>query len=239
MVEVLFGDPQTPLFTREYDAIGFWGHVQDVDRNLWSRFQSIFTPGADGNAIFDAAGANTDEFLSTWASSEVNRKVGGPAWHITSAIRVPAGNGFTEQQIRYKSANPSTSVSTAAFTTVGFTLNASSGAPLVHIMIRGHARLSEVHDYTNLSDAWFCIANKPGLCTCPKGESGHLLRGFPLEPGASLTLTGDPGTGTAATVQYAKLSVFCRTTYGVPETTRDLSRRPEKFRRGPGMKRTI
>ena len=45
------------LFDRKYDAVGFWGHLQDVTGTLWSRIPGILRAGAGFNdaAAFNAA----------------------------------------------------------------------------------------------------------------------------------------------------------------------------------------
>ena len=69
----------TPLFTRSYDAVGFWGHVQDVYGNLFARIPSIINAGSSVGA-FQQAGADASAFLDTWGSSVFNRPIGGMPW---------------------------------------------------------------------------------------------------------------------------------------------------------------
>jgi hypothetical protein len=57
----------TDLFTRSYDAVGFWGHLQDVTGALWSRIPAILIAGValnDGSA-FRAAVRGEEPACST------------------------------------------------------------------------------------------------------------------------------------------------------------------------------
>ena len=70
-----YSTPATPLFNRSYDAVGFWGHVQDVDGDLWQRIPGILKAGVgfQNQAAFNAAvGGNGEEILATYGSSGVN-----------------------------------------------------------------------------------------------------------------------------------------------------------------------
>ena len=69
--------PHTELFKRSYDAVGFWGHAEDVVPNLWAAMPAILNSGSS-QAAFALANGNTDAFLTTWGSS-VFRLMARPA----------------------------------------------------------------------------------------------------------------------------------------------------------------
>jgi hypothetical protein len=214
--------PETPLFTRTYDAVDFWGHVQDIYGDLFSRMKNILTANSS-NAIFAAAGANANKFLTSWASSLVDGNSGGPNWHLTSPISVPAGSGVAHTNIMFSAGAPITNIAVPAYTTKHFIVQPNAAAPLVHIKINGPARFSSKHDYTTeLKDGWFCQAGNAASCKCPAGQAGATPSGFPTDGTNELEVTGDPAHGSAGTVEYASLDKFCKATYGVPHPAPDL-----------------
>ena len=79
----------TPLFDREYDAVGFWGHLDDVAGDLWHRIPGILTGSIHGrDAALDAAlaGVDPEQFFDTWGSSAFNDAAGGDAWTARSPL---------------------------------------------------------------------------------------------------------------------------------------------------------
>jgi hypothetical protein len=86
-LESYFKNSTVPLFGRAYDAVGFWGHLDDIDGgDLWSRIPAIIRAGANGSAAtIDAAlGGDKDKFLDSWGPSAANRPEGGATWTATS-----------------------------------------------------------------------------------------------------------------------------------------------------------
>ena len=59
---------KTPLYQRAYDAVGFWGHAEDVFPGLFARMASILNAGSN-DASFNLAIGFPDAFLSSWGSS--------------------------------------------------------------------------------------------------------------------------------------------------------------------------
>jgi hypothetical protein len=213
--------PETALFTRTYDAVDFWGHVQDVYGDLWTRLPAVLKANGS-NAIFTAAGANTDKFLYSWASSLVDGAGGGPAWHLTAPVAVPAGQGVKPTDIKYSAAVPITNITVPSYATKHFIVHPDAAAPLVHIKINGHARFSSKHDYTTeLKDGWFCVAGNAAACQCPNGQAGAVPAGYPTDGATELEVTGDPGQPSAGTVEYSPLDNFCKASYGVPKPAGD------------------
>jgi hypothetical protein len=215
-MRVYMSNPQTPLFTRTYDAAGFWGHVQDTYGDLFTRVKSaLVANGSD--AIFAAVGGNDANFLNSWASSMVDRPGGTAAWHLTSPITAPDGKGVAHDNITFSAGSPITLINAAAFTTKHFIVQPSAAGPLVHIKLSGHPRASLKHDYTvELKDGWFCMAGDQAACQCPSGQHGEVPAGFHTDGAMELEVTGDPGTGSSGSVEYASLNKFCKAVYNVP-----------------------
>jgi hypothetical protein len=86
-LKTYFSSSTTSLFRRAYDAVGFWGHLQDVTGDLWSRIPSILRHASSGSqAAVDAAlsGLDQEHFFDTWGSSAANDRTGGIAWTASS-----------------------------------------------------------------------------------------------------------------------------------------------------------
>jgi hypothetical protein len=216
----------TPLFSRSYDASGFWGHVQDTYGDLWTRLKSVLA--ANGNAaVFQAAGGNDANFLSTWGSAVANEATGSSVWTTTSPIAIPAGTHAPRTSITYSAANPTTLVTAAAYTTNAYEIHPSAAAPVVHIKINGTARMSPKNNYTSqLKDGFFCVGPSAASCKCPNGTSGEVQGGYPEdEPLPLLVLTGNPAGGTNGQVTYQPLSNFCKSTYPVPKPAAEIHAR--------------
>jgi len=193
--------PDTQLFTRNYDAVGFWGHVQDTVGNLWARIPSILNGGGN-EASFDNAAADTPAFLTSWGSSLFNSRLPGQLpWSMVSPI-TPTGEPPTEEL--YPA--PSSEVEAPPYTTAQYHIHSTE--PLLHVAIIGSARISTVHNYTNLVDAWFCTTEAP--CECPSGTSGTVPPTRPLLLPNRLGLSGDPDLGAQGEVTAVPLSFFCK-----------------------------
>lgn len=210
------------LFTRTYDAAGFWGHVQDRYGDLWSRLKAILS--ANGNdAVFKAAGGNDDQLLSTWGSAVANEPTGSSSWRTSSPIAIPAGTHAKRTAITYDASHPTTLVKASAYTTNAYEIHPDPAAPIVHIQINGPARMSPKYNYTSgtLKNAFFCLASAAS-CKCPTGDKGDVPAGYPEdEPLPLLVLTGDPTKGTSGQVTYQALSDYCKATYPIPKKAAD------------------
>jgi hypothetical protein len=63
-----FNHPSRALFNREYDAIGFFNHMQSVGISPWTRFKTMFRAPNQEAAYVDAIGGDDEAFLQTEAS---------------------------------------------------------------------------------------------------------------------------------------------------------------------------
>jgi von Willebrand factor type D domain len=216
--------PQTPLFQRIYDGIGFWGHAEDVNGDLWKRLPGIIINGQDVPA-FNMAGADTAEFLNTWGSSIVRPINGGAAWHMSSPIPPP---GLIGLGVPFTEIVGNGIVSAPAYTMAVYKITTPTSTPLLHVQIDGSARLAPTFNYTDLTDAWFCTLAEG--CTCPPGYTDEIPRNKPLPDRTILGLAGDPGlglggSGTSGTISAFSLKDFCK-----PQPPN-----PAPFGGGPGL----
>jgi hypothetical protein len=200
--------PHTPLFQRSYDAVGFWGHAEDVVPNLWASIPAILNVGSSQGA-FHLAGGDDDAFLTDWGSS-VFRDNGFVPWEMQSPITPPSAAQLTGgRETADLLVMPIVQVDAPALTTSQYKVLGGTTEPVVHVSITGHARLSEHYNYTDPESAWFCVGSAP--CECSKNTVGQVPPTLPLGNMTAfpLGLSGDPGTGTSGDLSSFPLSHFC------------------------------
>jgi hypothetical protein len=206
--------PRTNLFERTYDAIGYWGHAQDIVGGLWSDMSTILNAGSN-DASFVAAGGPTNPSLDSWGTSFFRASAGGPLWQIFSPVTPPS---YFQDPVPVEVLNGGTGIVVAnALTTAQYHLEFRPTRPVVHVVISGSARLDPYYNYTDLRDAWFCT--EPGECFCPSGTTGAVPATLPLSSNTLLGLSGGEFTGTSGTVTSYSLDDFCQPTTPPPSNT--------------------
>jgi Predicted Zn-dependent protease (DUF2268) len=192
-LEKYINTPHTPLFQRDYDAVGSWGHVDDLFPSFWTSIPTILNAGSNESS-FVLAGGSSDAFLTTWGSSVFRANGYGAPWEIHSPI-APPGFGALHGAVQSldTSVMPFIPVDAEPYTTSQYTITSSAADPLLHVTITGHARLGLTTNYTKLENVWFCVGGAP--CVCPKNTEGHVPATLPLANAAALALSGDPDSG--------------------------------------------
>jgi hypothetical protein len=201
-LETYIGLPDQPVLQRGYSAIGFWGHVQDADGDLWSKIPKILTT-VSSPAAFAIAGGDGAGFLSTWASSIVRPGNSGPEWEMFSPVRPPDATALPTPRIEDTVEN--LPVQVPAFSTRNVVIEPQDGEPLVEVSVQGTGRLSDQHNYTDLSHSYYCMQ---ATCECPPGSTGTVPDNQPLEPGADLALSAG-SSATDAEVEFHDLDEYC------------------------------
>ena len=195
-------DPQEELFQRDYDAVGFWLHLQDAAGLFWGQIHAILS-GGSSTADFNASGADSSGFFNGWGSSVLRVLAGNSNWYMVAPFALPDFNAL--EPGGFEVLPGAGTVYAAQYATSQYQIGGAD--PIVHVVISGHARLSLEHEYTQLSNAWFCRV--PGTCTCPPGSTGSIPPTQPLEFDAYLGLAGDPITGTQGTVASYTVEELC------------------------------
>jgi hypothetical protein len=203
--------PHTTLFQRTYDAVGFWGHAEDVVPNQWASIPAILNVGSSEGA-FHLAGGDADASLTSWGSSVFRLNCCGfVPWQMQSPITPPSAAQLTGGlETADLLVMPIVQVDAPALATSQYKILGGPSEPVVHVSITGHARLSESYNYTKLENAWFCLGAAP--CQCPKNTVGQVPPTLPLGNVTAfpLGLSGDPGTGASGDVSSFPLSHFCQ-----------------------------
>jgi hypothetical protein len=196
--------PAAHLFTRDYDAVGFWAWAAQAGgaQQLWNRLPAILADGTSANA-FAAAGGADPGFLDGWASATFRYPATGGAWNQVQPYPVP----YTEL------APPATVVDADAdLDSVGYSLRQylvveDPAKPLVQVQrLAGHLRAgTEKQDFGPVGQDWFCF----GDCACPKGQVSNIPLHRPV--GQPLLSLGQTGGADAAkgSVAYHALDAFC------------------------------
>ncbi|MEZ5100144.1 MAG: VWD domain-containing protein [Thermoleophilia bacterium] len=164
--------PELGLFGREYDAVGFWGALdQFLAGGLWTRLPAILAQRGDLRAYGTALGGIEEAFPRFWASYQLRVPRFGPAWQQLDPTDVDAA-----QSAPVTEAATSRAFTVPRLTTRIFSLAGSDD--LLHVQIPKDALLGDGRiDTPALEDAWFCLG---GRCECPPGT--HATSRFPTAP---------------------------------------------------------
>jgi hypothetical protein len=102
---VWLDSPQLSLFTREYDAVGFWSLLEHEGVNVWGSQPAIVKSGASGDAarpLRAAEAAAPSTFEADWGSTLATQSTLGPRWDLAgpgmpprSEPQATVGNGGT------------------------------------------------------------------------------------------------------------------------------------------------
>jgi hypothetical protein len=209
--EQYFQTSGDPLFSRSYDAVGFWGHLQDVAGDVWHRIPAILQAASNGrDAALQAAlaGVSTELFYDTWGSSVFNDTAGGAAWTAESPL---PGSGYTAQ---VQTVSASTTVSLDANSTAQVDIVAPPAPPgdieTVHIDLGvGYGRFGPTDNYTGSALDGMTFCGGPSGCTVPASPPGGSCgAGETYVPPPVLTpLPSDPELGLAASESHATVAI--------------------------------
>jgi len=199
-------EPGARLFSRTYDAIGFFSHLDEAQLDTWHRLIPVLDASADNVAAFNAAGAASDAFLDSWASGYFREPLYGKAWDMTGpglpAETVPVRPVLTV--VDGKVSN----YSAPAFANSVFAL--SSTADVLVFAATGHVRLADTankQEYVISGASMFCT--KSGGCECPPGTSFAGVPPNPLSPESALAASSG-ADATSGTATGLSLDEFCK-----------------------------
>jgi hypothetical protein len=213
--------PNYSLFKRDYDAVGFYEHLLEVGINPWAIFDDMLRNQSDNAAAFTAAHADSDAFLSTWASSYRRTDPLPPTWYAygpwstlehTDPDRLHIANG----QQPPISAPAATNTLYLVLSTADITEVSVDGGN-VRMLTGG----SDVPDVQQID---LCTKGPTtDACNCPEGFD---YTGPSLAPSDGTIWLGASGglTGASGTVSGLALTDFCKPT---------PSNKPAKPRGGP------
>jgi hypothetical protein len=194
-------EPGRPLFSRSYDALGYYAHLAESGHDPWRVLDDMLLTAASGGnaAAFTASlsAGNPATALDTWASGYARARHAGRAWDTT-------GPGITgdEPDVQLTAVPNGGGATVTAPTVANDIQQLDLTADITTFTVSGevHGRLgpSSGNDILagQLSGDW---CTKAGGCTCPDGSPAG-GRDLPvLASGVAwLALTGALGSGAVA-----------------------------------------
>jgi len=189
--------PASSLYGRDYDAIGFYAHLDEVGIDPWSRIISIFD-GFSNEPAFEGAGASSGAFLDSWPSSTLRRTDIGRAWDAT-------GPGITIDRAAPAAlsvGNGGTATATVGKVSGGL-FDVSISADIVTFGFDGFGRMGAEGgtDAVITSGDTFCA--RAGGCVCPDGTS------LPYPPIAGRVVLGVSNGTSPSSVAIAGQELDC------------------------------
>ncbi len=198
--------PNKHLFDRDYDAVGFYAHLQDVGINVWKLLLPMVTEDSI-TAYHTATNQNPKEFLTTWAASWF-REGPNKEWEIQGPGPVPpdspssqldaVGNGQSVSVMANPWENTLERVTT-------------EGADIVTLTpVAGWAGLTDVNNQLDvkLYGQPVDVCTKVGGCACPEGTTGSPPTLDAIGP-LKLGVTGGE-SGADITVSGHSLDEYCK-----------------------------
>jgi hypothetical protein len=164
--------PSHPLFSRDYDAIGFFDHMQSVGIDPWKRFTAMFADTSD-TAAYQAAVGGDAQFFETEASVFFHE--GGWPWAERPAAQPPAGSVHFKPGRLAAEPKEKVRVSVAPYADGAYhlTLSAmSTKLPVLEVLVKkGYARIRSKPGSSFGSEVDQNISGDIKLCSDPKGCS--------------------------------------------------------------------
>jgi hypothetical protein len=197
--------PTTPLFARSYDAVGYWGHADEVSGSgsLWSKLPGVL--GApDDPTSYALAGGTSSSFVDTWASAVWRYAGAGEAWNQTNpySIALATFSGLSPDLIEYDAP-----LASASYALAEYVVSGNPDLPLVKVeKSEGSLRAgTSKRDFGTVGSEWFCSVK----CECPSGEQSSIPAHQDVGQHFALALTGGASPG-AGTVSYHSADEFCK-----------------------------
>ena len=211
-----FSQPDRPLFERAFDALGLYGHLQDVagEATVWGALRPAVVAarnGGSGAAYLTLLGSHRQATVESWAASYFRDPSFGAAWTAN-------GPGFLPPKAPVVTPLKIGSGDIADLATAPYTVRDArlySTAEVVTVAATGSLRVGAAGGLDRaLAGGALALCTADGGCACPAGATwqGPELVKAPNGAGDEpprLALTGD-GAGAAVHVEGHRLADFCR-----------------------------
>jgi hypothetical protein len=200
-----YATPERPLFKRDYDAVGFWGVVEQyAPEGLWPRMFWVLRASSSTQSFADAGG-NLDTVVHAWASAQLRDETLGGAW----LQRDPIFLGYAAAPTPKRPLAGTAPLKTPPFTAKLYEVQSPAGPKLVTATTSsGHLRgASRSQDFPDAANRWFCIG---GECSCKPGETSSVPQHDKVADNElTLALAGGGARGRAS-VEFHDVSEFCK-----------------------------
>jgi hypothetical protein len=206
--------PQKSLFGRDYDAVGFWGHLADITGPLWRRVRAIVTDATahgDDAALAVAMPASEEEaVLSSWGSSAFDLQDGAaPDWRMRS----PLGARYFPSRHAPEAVSNTSSIELRPLSTTELSIGENAAAPLLQIHLDastpGRFGVEENYSGSQLESKLFCAAGSPAACQCPAEDTGAVPATTPMPSRPLLGVAADR-LGGQIQITYSSTDQYCK-----------------------------
>jgi len=183
--------PETRLFARGYDAVGFYQHMVETDVDPWLHLDKMMY-AANETAYHEGADPGGARFLDTWASGHVRERPLGAAWSAVGPWTTTA----------HADVDPVTILDGVDLTInvkpyTGADYRVSTPAEILHVQPEGHIRMANDQGFDAVISVPLLLCVAPAACVCPPGMTdmgpSFIMARQPLTVG----LTGAVGGATA------------------------------------------
>lgn len=196
--------PHTSLFSREYDAIGFFGHMAQIGISPWSRFKAIFQATSNEAAYLAAIGSG-HSFLDSEASVFFREPALGASWDVHGP-NVPSAGEVRFKPTEEKLAGAQELVTVAPYADGAYRVSTKkmpAGKPVLEVIATGvnmrlHSTDGGEVDEVDVGHLKLCTSSKG--CECPSHPSGALKQ---FKEG-DLAVAGGPGGGSVWLIPKAR-----------------------------------
>ena len=189
--------PETPLFQRGIDAIGFFAHLSETGVDTFAAMEQMWAAAGDA-AAFAVSGATSDAFMTTWASGLARMPERGSAWDTVGPYM--PGDSAPISVIAVANGG-SADLTAAPYSNALAQLDVT--ADIVSLTGTGYVRLSDgTLDVARVTQSTYCA--RPGGCdTCPDGTPINNPPP-PIQPGPLVAISSG-ATASAVTVTGQQL----------------------------------
>jgi hypothetical protein len=213
--------PGATLFSRSYDALGFYALLDQAGVSPWSVLPAMYksqsagqSPSVNSRAAYHAAQVSA-QMLDQWASSYERDAGLGTAWDLHGPAILPPPPSYAPplDQAEQIANGGLVTVATPAFSASDFDPIVS--ADVLQISISGSSRLHDGAQVERVpASGSYCF--KPGGCTCPPGSTyqGPPPPQLQQTPRLYLALSGGEH-GAAGLLLGETLQQFCAKTAAV------------------------
>jgi hypothetical protein len=212
--EAYLANPNADLFTRSYDAIGFFVHLEESGTDVWHTIvpmgAALAKSGLSNVAAWKAANPST-EFLNNWGSGFAEGRYPGQAWD-SGGSGLPKSPGPVPEQRHVRNNDDPVGVKSVAAGAKIQPLDVDSQVIHVTVGAGSYGRISLGHrnDATLAETAGVNYCSDGTGCTCPAGSPEAGATFTAMEDGLEYaTVTGGLKSG-KVTLTGESLKTFCK-----------------------------
>ncbi len=194
--------PETPLFSRSYDAVGFFAHLAESGADPWKVLIPMINATDNPGRYDNAVGGNRSTFEDSWSSGMFRGEpIPGKSWN-TSGVGMPTSRPTPQQASVGSDVDaPAWTLTTADVTTDKEVTSVRAGGS---VRVGSGTKLDRVVPPGSTLD----LCTKDGGCACPAGSRGSPPTADARSP-FSIALTGG-SAGATARITGTTLEEYCK-----------------------------